>query len=290
MYLYQPVKASELIHSWLAARLSPEALTWLGDKATLLSSGAPEKSVFPAYSAALRHSGKNSLNLDAAALQLAASVVEGWNPGDWTADQAARIFLLLALPPSEASAVLMARLYQTADVGEAVALQKALPLLPNPTAHMAWARDGIRSNIQLVFEAVSLRNPYPARHFDDVGWNQMVTKTFFMESPLDQVWGLERRINAPLGQILTDLAHERWAAGRSFSPLLWRCVGPVAEPRALKDLEKVLAQGSAAEKRAAALALASCPDPEAARLLASAPELAASIRTGSLTWENLHAR
>lgn len=285
--------ASELIHSWLAVRLSPAALAWIDDKAARIAAGAPEKTAFPAFSAAVRHAGKEPLDLDAPALQAAGRAVEGWDPSDWTADQAARILLLLALPPGEASARILTRMYQTADVGEAVALQKSLPLLPDPEAHMAWAREGIRSNIKLVFEAVALRNPYPARRFDETGWNQLVTKTFFVESPMDKVWGLDSRVNPALGQILTDLAEERWAAGRTFSPLLWRCVGPVAGTvpggRALKALEKVLAGGSVAERRAAALALASCRAPEAARLLASAPELAASAKGGRLTWENFDA-
>lgn len=284
------MNASELIHSWLVARLPPEPLAWLREKAALLAVDAPEKTVFPTYSGALRHSGKAPLNLDAASLKAAATLVEGWNPREWTADQAARIFLLLALPPTGTSALLMTRLYQTADVGEAVALQLALPLLPNPEAHMAWAREGIRSNIQVVFEAVTLRNPYPAKHFDETGWNQLVTKTFFVEAPLDQVWGLDLRANPALGQILTDLAFERWAAGRTFSPLLWRCVGPVADARGLAGLQKVLTEGNSAERRAAALALATCQAPEAARLLAAAPELAASVKTGRLTWENFNVR
>ena len=72
-------------------------------------------------------------------------------------------------------------------MGESVALQKALALLADPQAHMHWAREGIRSNLKVVYEAIVLRNPYPARHFDETGWNQMVSKTFFMESPLEEI-------------------------------------------------------------------------------------------------------
>lgn len=309
------MKAQDLIHTWLASRLPAAALAWLGEKSSQLSAGAPEKVAFTSFSAAVRHTGKDPLNLDGAALQAAAAAVEGWNPSDWTVDQAARIRLLLALPPGEASARIILQIHQTADVAEAIALQKALPLLPDPEAHMAWAREGIRSNIQGVFEAVTLRNPYPAKHFDETGWNQMVTKTFFMESPLEEVWGLDRRANAALGQILADLAFERWAAGRTFSPMLWRCVGPVAHlvpgGRAFAALEKALSapakrdamapdqlgeqagKGHAAGRNAAALALCACPAPEAARLLAARPalaDLAAAVKSGALTWENFHAR
>lgn len=287
------MKAVDLLQAWLDARLTDPARAWLAEKSAQLAAGAPEKVAFAAFSAALRHAGKEPLRPDPAALAAAGAAVEGWDPSAWTLADAARIRLLLALPPGAGSARTLLQIHQTADVGEAVALQRALPLLPDPGAHMAWAREGIRSNIQAVFEAIALRNPYPAGHFDDIGWNQMVTKTFFLESPLELVFGLDRRANAALGQILADLAFERWAAGRGFSPLLWRCVGPVAHavPRAFAALEKALADaGPGAHRRAAALALKACPAPEAARLLASKPDLAAAVEGGALTWETLHAR
>jgi hypothetical protein len=120
-----------------------------------------------------------------------------------------------------------------------------------------------------------------------------VTKTFFVDSPLEEVWGLDRRVNPALGRILADLAFERWAAGRTFGPMLWRCVGPVADARGLEALRKALTGGDAVHRSAAALALSACKDPEAARILQSAPAPAsaavAAAKSGALTWENLHA-
>lgn len=304
------MKPTALIRSWLAARLPAPALAWLDGKAAAFAAVAPDKTLFPAFSAAVRHSGKAPLSLPSADLAAAEAAVEGWNPSDWTLDQAARILLLASLPSGPDSARILLQLHQTADVGESVALQKALPLLPEPQAHMHWAREGIRSNLKVVYEAIVLRNPYPALYFDEIGWNQLVSKTFFMESPLEEVWGLDRRANAALARILTDLAYERWAAGRTFSPQLWRCVGPFARAvpagRAFKALETALAGrtiaapegqlgtaapgpgGREAHRRAAGLALAFCKDPVADRLLASAPDLAVAARSGALTWETLN--
>jgi hypothetical protein len=282
-----PLSAQTLLLDWLKSRLAPEAFAWLEGKAALLAAGAPEKTVSIAFSACVRYSGKAPLGLTTVALQAARAAVPGWNPSDWTCDQAARIFLLIALPPNPASAAMLDRLYETADVGEAVALQKALAVLANPKGHLARAREAIRSNIKAVFEAIALRNPYPAEQFDEVGWNQMVVKTFFVESPVHEIEGIDRRVNPPLARMLSDLAHERWAAGRAFSPELWRCVGPCADERGLEDLQKVLSRGSPPEKRAAALALRSCPDPRAALILQADPALAAAARDESLTWENL---
>ena len=48
--------------------------------------------------------------------------------------------------------------------------------------------------------------------------------------------------------------------------------------------------GREAHRRAAALALSACEDPEAGRLLAAAPDLAVAARGGALTWENLNVQ
>jgi hypothetical protein len=282
------VTAQTLLLSWLKTRLDNQSLAWLEEKAALLATGAPDRTVFTSFSSAVRYAGKAPLGLSAGDLRDADTAAMGWTPSDWTCGEAARIFLLLSLPATDKSAKLMDQIYQTADVGEAVALQKALAVLGNPEGHMSRAREGIRSNIQQVFEAVTLRNPYPSRHFDQVGWNQLVVKTFFVGSPLHGVEGLDGRINPDLARMLVDLAHERWAAGRPFSPELWRCVGPCADARALEDLQRTLAKGSPVEKRAAALALKSCPDSEAARILATDAALASDVRTGKTTWENLY--
>lgn len=282
------MSAQTLLLDWLKTRIPAEGLAWLEEKAALLGTGAPDKTLFASFSAAVRHAGKAPLNLSAPDLEAARKEVPDWDPSDWTCDQAARIFLLLALPPGPKSAKAMDQVWQTADVGEAVALQKALAVLAYPEGHMHRAREAIRSNIKAVFEAISQRNPYPALHFDSVGWNQMVVKTFFVDVPLAHVTGLDRRANPPLSRMLDDLAHERWAAGRAFAPDLWRCVGPCADAKALADLKKLLASGSPIEKRAAALGLKSCPDPQAATILSSDPALADAARSGKLTWENFH--
>ena len=78
--------------------------------------------------------------------------------------------------------------------------------------------------------------------------------------------------------MLVDYAHERWAAGRTVSPELWRCVGPFASKTDVADLIKVLREGSDLEQKAAALALAECPLPTAQTALSAAPELAAAIK------------
>jgi hypothetical protein len=135
-----------------------------------------------------------------------------------------------------------------------------------------------------VFEAVAHRNPYPKEWFDENAWNQLVLKALFIGTTLDPIQGLDERTNPRLARMLCDYAHERWAAGRPVSPELWRCVGPHADDAALEDLARVLETGSGEERKAAALALTSCPRPEAKALLARYPELEGSIARGEIRW------
>ena len=119
-----------------------------------------------------------------------------------------------------------------------------------------------------VFEAVAHRSPYPREIFDESAWNQMVLKALFIGSELAPIQGLDERANPDLAGVLLDYAHERWAAGRWVSPELWRCVGPFAHGRALKDLERVAATGTTEERDAALQALRASPAAEAGAILA----------------------
>jgi hypothetical protein len=256
----------DLVFKFLSSRLELSALLWL-EKNALRAGGASDARItFANFSSAIRHSGKGPMLLKERELEEADALVRGWKPSDWTLDQAARIHLLLSLPPEPSSARLMDLLYQTADMGEALALMKALPLLPNPKDHLARAREGARSNVKTQFEAVALGNPYPALHFDEQAWNQLVSKAVFVDSPLDAIVGLESRANKALNRLLTDLIRERLSAGRTFSPLLYRCLGPVADDADLDLLEGVLGSGTAQEKAAVVQGLSWNLSPRAERI------------------------
>lgn len=257
----------ELIFGFLASRLELTSLPWLEKSASQLRRDADDKTVFTLFSAALRHSGKNPLSPSARELFDADALVPGWNPGDWTLDQAVRIYLLLALPPTSESARRMDLIHQTADLGEALALLKALPLLPNPLDQLARAREGARSNVKSQFEAVALRNPFPAAHFDETAWNQLVSKAIFVDSPLDEIYGLDPRSNRRLNRILMDLILERRAAGRAFTPLLYRCLGPCAGDEELDAIESALEISPPSVKDSILKGLSLCPLTRAAHIL-----------------------
>src|SRR5690606_1245244 len=121
-----------------------------------------------AFGMALRKAGRAPLAASPEEQAAAFAVHPDWDLRDWAVDQAARAALLLALPATPASAKSILALFQTADLGEHVALVRALFLLPGNEALLHVAREAIRSNMGDVFFAISQRNPYPAERFDDI--------------------------------------------------------------------------------------------------------------------------
>jgi hypothetical protein len=276
------------LQRWLDLRLDAAAAQWLHEAVAGLSGAGTDRELFRSVSLVSRKLGKAPLALDAAALALAAQVRPGWDPSDWTVDQAGRVRLLLA--PAAGSDTFVRRLDQlcaTADLDELVAFYRGLPVYPDPPRHRLRAAEGVRSNMRVVFEAVAHRNPYPAEQLPEDAWNQMVLKALFVGSLLAPIVGLDARANATLARMLRDYAHERWAAGRPVSPELWRCVGPFAAGEALADLARVLESGQGAERAAAVLALRSAPDPAARPLLDRHAALRDAVAARGVDWTTL---
>lgn len=276
-----------LLKQWLDSRLKADARAWLADAAEKLRNGG-DTELYRSVSLVTRKIGKADLALKSEELKQAAVAREGWDPSDWSLDQAARIYLLLVSGSDGAKFLRrLDQLCNTADVGELVAFYRGLPLYPDQSGYVLRAAEGVRTNMKAVFEAVAHRNPYPAEQLSEPAWNQMVLKTLFIGSTLHPVIGLDRRANAGLARMLCDYAHERWAAGRPISHELWRCVGPYARGEMLGDLGRVLEKGTDPERTAAALALASSPDPAATGLLWAYPELSIAVNENKVSWQTL---
>ncbi len=136
----------------------------------------------------------------------------------WSTVRAARVWLLTCLDASDRSTYVshIETLFDTAEMQELVALYSALPFLAYPDAWLFRATEAVRSNVGDVFDALVMDNPYPARNFDESAWNQMVLKVIFSDKPIHRIVGLAERANAALARMLSDFAHERWAAGRTW--------------------------------------------------------------------------
>ena len=281
-----------LLHAWLARQLDADARNWLDETLAKVGGADDQKQLYLALGLVPRKLGKTDLDLGAEDLARADAARHGWYPAGWSVDQAARVLLLLATAEAAPAHFVerLERICNTSDVGELVAIYKGLPLYPQPERLVARAAEGARSNMQALFEAVAHRNPYPEENFSELAWNHMVLKALFIGSRLYPIQGLDERANPQLARMLVDFARERWAAGRTVSPELWRCVGPFAEGEALDNLARALDGGEASGAPGAALALHHRGDDAARAILARAPELAAAIERGGLSWEILAQR
>lgn len=278
--------ASERINQYLqqivAASLPEQGQNWLQQQLSNLNS---EKDFYLAFSRAPRFTGRLPLKLNETDLKAAEQIRTGFNPQNWTTDQTTRTLLVLAIPHNspEEYVNILNKVFSTADLGELATLYAALPLLPYPEMHLKRAAEGVRTTMTQVFDAIALNNPYPHDYLPEEAWNQMVLKSIFNVRPLYQIYGLDNRRNEALANIAIDYAHERWAAGRTLTPELWRLVGPFLTLETLKDVERLLLSPDKIQEEAAVLALSESSLPEANVLLEANPEITQNL--GTLNWD-----
>jgi hypothetical protein len=263
-----------LLKEWLTKQASKEALSWLEPKLKSIVSEKPGPILYMTFSSMPDHFAKDMLKLSNEDLKKATSLRKHWQPYHWSLAQTARSYLLLAYAQHQLNFFkdTIDKLLSAADIQELITIYQALPLFPEPEKFLLAATNGIRSNMQSVFDAIALNNPYPENYFPELAWNQLILKTLFVESPIQQVIGLKRRVNPALARALINTAKERFAANRMIKPELWAIIGfsttkeilPLLTPL-LEDKSSVLADG-------AILALANCSLSEANSLMAKHPD------------------
>jgi hypothetical protein len=281
--------ALDLLVRCIERTVASEAANWLRQSLRDLSAGDDESKLVRILGLAPRRLGRADLILTEDDLSEANALRSGWDINGLSVDQAARIVLVLASYRGDdpAFAETVEALCRTAEVNELIAYYRGLAIFPAATFLKGRAREGIRSAITPVFEAVAHRNPFPRTMFDQDAWNQMVLKALFIGSRLDPIQGLDERSNPELTSMLVDYAHERWAAGRPVSPELWRCVGRFADERALAALARVLESGRSQERLAAGLALRACPHRRSREILARHPGCERQLDEAAVTWPAL---
>lgn len=105
--------------------------------------------------------------------------------------------------------------WRSGDLREQQAILQALPSLDRPERWIRIAREGCRSNVVALFEAIAAENPYPARWFGQAELDQMVIKAIFIGVSVTRIVGIEARIGPELCRMAADYVSERRAAGRS---------------------------------------------------------------------------
>jgi hypothetical protein len=285
MFHYPVEKVKTLLAEIIQQNLSADVWKWMEEK-TASFTPAQFNTVFAVMP---RKTGKAVIRLTEEQEKALQSARPGFIIRGWTIDRLARVWLLLQLDASEKETYFktIENLFPAAEMQELVALYSALPVLAYPELWTGRCAEGIRSNIGDVLETIMCRNPYPSENLSEAAWNQLVLKAFFTEKPVDRVTGLEERNNGELATILSDYAHERWAAGRPVNPQLWRCVGKFINEKNFPDIERIAFSENAVEREAAALACRESHYPPAKDLLNRNKELKTAIEAGELTWQTV---
>lgn len=199
----------EALETQLRTRLDAAQAEWLTGALRRAATGASD-ALLQAYTDASRHLGRAPL--------VDTSAREGpYN--HWTLEDAGRLLLLLtrhaqaggggAFSPAAIAC------YEQGDTREQQSWMRAAAYLPDADGYLPVVIDACRTNILPLFMAVACENPYPARYFPELNFNQLVLKALFNGVPLARIHGLADRANQELARMATDYAAERRAAGRS---------------------------------------------------------------------------
>ncbi len=206
-----------------------------------------------------------------------------------TLRQMARIFLLVDVLVADPTFFTpkVNNIIQVADTSELVTFLKYLMLLPEAGSFKVTAVDTLRTNISTVFDAITLNNPYPSLYFNDQQWNQMYLKAAFMQRDLSRIVDIDKRANADLARIISDYAHERWAASRDIDPYFWRPVTQFLEGQLLSDMDRLLQSDKETERMAGALCCYNSNNERANELLRKYPEELQQVENKKISWKNL---
>ncbi|MEP2690574.1 EboA domain-containing protein [Maribacter dokdonensis] len=280
--MHNPIDIQNILNTYGA----PDSVAWLKGKIESLKENKSSKDLFMTYSLLnVKFDAANVISFDA--LDTTSSrYLSGHNA---TMLQVSRIYFLAEVLSQDIEFYTpkVANIIQVADTGELETFLKYLVLLPNPEAYKQTAVEALRTNIATIFDAISLNNPYPAEYFNDQQWNQMFLKAAFMERDLSQIASIDERANEDLARIISDYAHERWAAGRKIDPLFWRPVSKFLNEQLLGDMKTLLNSDDVVENLAGALCCYYSENEKALALFNGKPELKHKIADGHTTWNTI---
>ena len=277
---------SEAIYEILDKNTGQEAMDWLTKKLTALEHSESARDLFMSYSLlaakfdktlVINYSGHTNETLSYFKSH-GADVL-----------QMARIYLLTKVLEVNPEFYIkeVAKIIEVADTTELETFLRYLTILPQSESFKHAAVEALRTNISIIFDAITLNNPYPALYFNDQQWNQMYLKAAFMERDLALIQSVDERANADLTRIISDYAHERWAASRKIDPMFWRPVSKFMDNTLLSDMERLLASEDKIENKAGALCCYFSEDERALALLEKYQELKEQVASDHITWNTL---
>ncbi|BFO68474.1 EboA domain-containing protein [Chryseobacterium sp. KCF3-3] len=240
----------EILYSLIQTRLSEVQMDWMetvmlfeNDELFFQNFGLIPRMI-PSYSPDWSPSEKIILE----------QMYPGLTSGQWNLQQFCRCLLIVLIPEDQNIAIIK-KLIQSADINELICIYKGIFFLENACEFVPLVEDGIRTNITSVYDSIALSNPFAAKYLPLNSWNHLVLKALFMGRPLYQITNLDLRKNEKLAFIATDYINERWSAGRTVSPEIWRLMDGFVNKEVTACLLKVIEFGDQLSKHAAIMVL-----------------------------------
>jgi hypothetical protein len=214
-----PLEIADSLLAVVRAHANASARDWLAGAVATTRAPLDRSGFATAFALAARQAGRAALEpLPREIARLRAAGVT-WPVAPWGLDGLARTGLLLHAAaeqsPGELEA-LVEECFLQGDTRERQAVLRTLALLPDPARFVPLGVEACRTSVQPVFEAIACENPFPALHFPEPSFNQMVLKAVFIGVAVGRILGLEARITPELRRMAADYASERRAAGRSI--------------------------------------------------------------------------
>jgi hypothetical protein len=203
-------------------RAKPGALAWFEAALADLDPVHERAHFLSALSAAGRRLGRDPVVPDQAERDLVAAAGLSPFPTGMGLDECGRGALLLRAIEKVAATERVefaSDLYHRGEVRERQALLRVLAYFPGPTGFRELAVEACRTSALSVFETIACENSYPAAHFPEPAFNQMVLKAVFNDLALQRIAGLGERVTPELVRMAEDYAAERRAAGRDLPDL-----------------------------------------------------------------------
>ena len=145
----------------------------------------------------------------------------------WRVDEAARLILLKKLlkccKPDEQSQQIKAA-FKFGDECEQIAIIKGLDLIDEQGLVSDLAIATGRTNSLNLFAAIALNNNYPAQHYEQSAYQQLVLKALFMDLDIARMIGLKQHHCHELSARAIDLVKERLAAYRQLPGSIWLAI------------------------------------------------------------------
>lgn len=205
------------------SKLTPKELEWVNNKTMVLNTADAKKKFGVFFSLVSRFIANQNITWEQSDLEILNLIYPGFSKTEWNKQDVVRILLMIAVNPVINKSVLKS-FFEIAEMKELVALYKGLYFLENASEFSNQFKEGIRTNMGNVFDAIAMGNPYAKAYLNQDAWNQLILKSFFMDRKIYTIQNIDDGKNEHLANMLQDYVKERWAADRQVSLEIWRMI------------------------------------------------------------------